>query len=159
LKRRESPSADLASRLILRAPSISDNLFTSVSPPAPNPGVGQPAAVERAALDAAFPLLAPRHAHDFSAEPFDPIRFVFNCALHFHHKPLRRAGCPPAFSLRAANDIPSHTRIFRRIRLQISTYFAKHSPYLVLNQPLQFSTPNDLDTDICRLSTRRNRPI
>ena len=116
LKPPESPGADLASRPGLRAASMSDSLFTPASPPPPNQGVGQPAAAARAALEAAFQLLAPRPAHGLSAEAFGLVRVVCNRALHFHHLCLRRTGCPPTFSLRAADDNRSRPTVFHRVR-------------------------------------------
>jgi hypothetical protein len=52
----------------------------------------------------------------------------------------------PPFSLRAADDIPSYATIFRRIRLKISTCFAKPSPFFVPELHRIFSIVNDVDT-------------
>jgi hypothetical protein len=59
-------------------------------------------------LNAALQLLAPRHAHHFSAEAFDPVRVVLNRALYFHHKLLHRTCCGPDTRRYAvpSNDIP-----------------------------------------------------
>src|ERR1039457_3253042 len=52
------------------------------------------------ALDAALQLLAARNAHDLLAETFDSVRIVFNRALYFHHKSLRRICSAPVISCR-----------------------------------------------------------
>jgi hypothetical protein len=89
LKRHEPPAAGRVSHPILKEANISDNLFTPASLLAPSQGMGQSAAGENAASDAALQLFAPRHPHDLFAEAFDPVGIVFNRALYFHHKPLR----------------------------------------------------------------------
>jgi hypothetical protein len=105
LKRHEPPAAGQASLPILKEANMSANLFTPASPLPTNQAMGQSAAEESAALDAAFQLLAPRHAHDVFAEAFDSVRIVFNRALYFHHKSLRRTCAPPVISGWEADDI------------------------------------------------------
>jgi hypothetical protein len=114
LKRHEPPAAGQASHLILKEASISDNLFTPASLLAPNQGMGQSAAGENAASDAALQLLAPLPAHDLSAEAFDPVRIVLNRALYFHHNCLRRTCSPPVFC-READDISSCFHVINEI--------------------------------------------
>ena len=105
----------------------------------------------RAALDAAFQLLAARDAHHLSAEAFDSVRVVFYRALYFHHKLLHRAGRPPACSM-TADDTPLHltifryvATIFRYINPGLSTWFGKHSPFIVLQQRRKVRWINQLD--------------
>ena len=97
-----------------------------------------------AALDAAFQLLAPRHAHDLSAKAFDPVRIVFNRALYFHHKCLRRNSLPLPASLSdsqrlsvISNDLPSNATIFRHIQRYLTPNPARKSQH-ALPKPLHF---------------------